>query len=84
MREGMLAEVWRKHSEQATDLRCEDVIPEKERVEPDTKLIQRCYFKPTKDHPAYDEYSSSDERYPDTLAVDLVIQAISPQRPMWD
>lgn len=66
--DGVLAAVWRKFSEHTTDLRCEDGIPERARVEPDTILPQRCYFKPTADHPAY-----RNERFRKTVEVTLQI-----------
>jgi hypothetical protein len=67
-REGVLAAVWRKYSEHTTDLRCEEGIPESARVPPGTTLAQRCYFKPTEDHPAL-----GDERHLNTVEVRILI-----------
>lgn len=67
-REGVLAAVWRKYSQHTTDLRCEDGIPDRARVAPGTILPQRCYFKPTEDHPAYQH-----ERHLNTVEVRLQV-----------
>jgi hypothetical protein len=68
-REGVLAAVWRKFSQHTTDLRCEEGIPERARVAPGTTLAQRCYFKPTEDHPAL-----GDQRHLKTVEVQILIQ----------
>jgi hypothetical protein len=69
-RVGVWARMWRTYAMRATEMRCDNDLPDVQRVPVGHKLAQRCYFRPTVDDAAYGAKSHNHDR---TVAVELTV-----------